>query len=89
MGHEPLRPSRIFSRESHADRAAFIRHLVYFAPDRITGPAVAIASRIAVLNYKVWYYTVYRDGSEVTAVCQLDEVINGEWRIVRQKLNGK
>ena len=89
MGHEPLGPSGVFARESHADRAAFVRHLVYFAPDLVSRPAIAVAARITILNYKVWYDTVDRNAFEVATFSELDKIINCERSILRQKLNGK
>ena len=74
--YEPLRAARVFARQSHPDRGAFIRNLVDFAANLIARPAVLIAARIAGLNYKVGHDARNRLSVEVTSLRELNKVID-------------
>src|SRR6266436_494388 len=77
MRDEPLRAAGIFSRERHANRAAFVRHLVYLATNLIAGAAIAITARIAILHNEVRDDTMHCDAVEIIALRELNEIVDG------------
>src|SRR6185295_17108155 len=89
MGDEPLRSAGIFTGQRHPDRAAFVARLIYLATNLIAGPAVTIAARITVLNNKIWNHAMNCDAIKVTALSELDEIVDSHWRFFRQQLNRK
>src|SRR5258705_711642 len=89
MGDEPLRSAGIFTGQRHPDRPAFVGRFIYLAANLIAGAAVTIAARITVLNNKIWDHAMNCDAIEVTALGELDEIVDGHWRFFRQQLNRK
>src|ERR1044072_2320711 len=89
MRDEPLRSAGIFAGKRHAHRGAVVRPFIYLTTNLITGPAIAIATRVTVLHYKIWNYAMNRDAVEVFALGELDEVIDSQGGFVRQQLDGK
>src|ERR1700730_6294339 len=82
MRRKPLRPTCIFTRKSHSDRAAFVRYFVYLATNLITRSAVAIAARITVLDYEVGNNPMNCYSRKVAAFSQLDKVVHIQRRIL-------
>ena len=85
MGDKPLRAAGVFAGEGHADGAAFVRDHVDLAADRPAGAAVAVAARVAVLHDEVRHDAMHFEAVEVTAPGELDEIVHGERRVLRQK----
>src|SRR5438132_6015679 len=89
MGHEPLRTSSVFPRQSHADRAAFVKNFVDLTTNLITRSAVRIATRIARLNHKVRHHARNRLPIEVTFARKLNEIINRQRCVLGKKLDSE
>src|SRR6266480_2873331 len=66
-----------------------IRYFVDLATNLIARPTISITTRIAVLNYKVRYDAMKSNAIEIASFGQLNEVVNGERGVVREKLNCK
>ena len=89
MRDEPLRATRVFARQSHPDRAPFVRNFVNLATDLITGAAVGIPTGIARLNYEVRNDAWNRLSVKEPFLRKLNKIINRQWRILRQELDYK
>ncbi len=73
----------------HSDCRAVVKHLIDLAADLVSGSAIAIAPRVAVLNHKVWHDAVNGDVSIIISLGKLNEVVYRQWGCVGEKLNSK
>src|SRR5437870_721206 len=87
MRHEPLRPARVFARQSHADRRAIVGNFVDLATDLVTGPTVSVPARIAGLDHKVWHDARNCLAIEVTLPGKLNKIVDRQRRIFRKKFD--
>src|SRR5687767_3764259 len=61
MCYEPLRAARVFARKRHAYRCPVIEQLIDLTANLMSGSAIAVAARVAILNHKVRHYAVNSD----------------------------
>ena len=73
-------------RQRHADRAAQERPIVELVANRVAGPALAVAARIAVLHHEVRHDAVDLQAVEEALARQRHEVVRRQRRIEHRQL---
>src|SRR5262245_538389 len=66
MRNEPLRTTRVFSRQRHADSRPLVRHFINLATNCIARSAILITARVARLHDKIRHDARNRLAIEVT-----------------------
>ncbi len=89
VGHEPLRTACVLARECHSNRRAIIKHLIDLATNLVARPTVSIASRVTILNHKIWDDPVDGDVSIIISLGELNEVVYGKGGCFREQVNSK
>src|SRR5215210_2600937 len=86
---KPLRSACVLARKSHSHCCPIVKNLVDLATDLVSRSAVAVASRVTILNHKVRHDPVNGDVAKIAALGELDEIIYCQWGCVREQVNSK